>query len=388
MDLIRKADLEQLLEIEHGPCLSLYVPTVQAGAETRQNAPRLKNLLDRAERDLVEWGMRSPQARDLLEPGRRLQRERAYWQRQQRGLALFLAPEFRRDLQLPFEVPELISVADRFHLKPLLPHAGRNGQFYVLALDLEQIRLFEASQFAIQQIPIDDVPTSMEEGLRFDDPESQLQFHTSTDASGARRPARFFGQGVGVNDVKDDLLRYFQKVDRKLQPYLQDRERPMVMVGIGYSLPIYREANSYAELVEQGIDRNPERMQPGELREAAWELIAERLRAGRQPALEAFGHLLPKQRAARDVGRVVAAAHDGAVDSLFLAREQQIWGTYDPEARQAQTHAERKPGDVDLLDLAAVQVWKNGGEIYLMDPEQVPGQRPAAATLRYPGEST
>lgn len=387
MNSIGEAELQELLAVEQQPCISFYMPTVQSTAETRQNPTRLKNLLRQAEQELIAWGIRSPEARALLRPARERQRDRAFWQHQSSGLAIFLAQNFQRELRLPFAVDELVSVSDRFHLKPLLEYSRRNGRFYVLALDLEQIRLFRSNQFEIEEIPIEDVPTAVEEGLRFDDPEAQLQFHTSTDSPGGRRPAQFFGQGVGVNDVKDDLLRYFHKVDRKLQPYLPDKELPMVMVGIGYSLPIYREANSYAHLLEKGIDRNPERMDPDTLRELAWELIDEQLQAEREHAVQAYGHLIPRQRALSDLKQVVTAAHDGAIESLFLARGEQVWGSFDPEARHVEAHSERQPGDRDLLDLAAVQVWKHAGDVYLMDRQDVPGQGPVAANARIPLQS-
>lgn len=378
---IDQAVLTELLALKDQPRLSLYMPTVEAGVETRQNAIRLKNLMRQAETELLERGVPAPTVRELLKPASGMQRDRSYWQQQGRGLALFMAPDFVRDLRLPFEVPELISVGERFHLKPLLPYTTGDHRYYLLALDLEQIRLYQANQFEIERISIEDVPTAAEEGLRFDDPESQLQFHTSTAAPGGKRPAQFFGQAA---EVKDGLLRYFHKVDRSLQQYLADKNRPLVMVGIGYSLPIYRQANSYPHLMERGIDRNPEGMSPNELRDAAWELIAEQLSDQRQHAAQAFGDLMPKQQAFNEVEQVVAAAHAGAVDTLFLARNRQVWGSYDTEAQQAQIHVRRQPGDSDLLDLAAVQVWKNDGDIHLVEAEQVPGEGPVAATLRFP----
>jgi hypothetical protein len=51
-----KKDLDDLLESEAQPAVSLYLPTHVAGRETRQDAIRLKNLTAQiAERLRAEW---------------------------------------------------------------------------------------------------------------------------------------------------------------------------------------------------------------------------------------------------------------------------------------------------------------------------------------------
>ncbi len=45
MDVLRKADWEELIEHVSIPCISIYMPTHRASVETRQDPIRLKNLL-------------------------------------------------------------------------------------------------------------------------------------------------------------------------------------------------------------------------------------------------------------------------------------------------------------------------------------------------------
>jgi len=46
-------------------------------------------------------------------------------------------------------------------------------------------------------------------------------------------------------------------------------------------------------------------------------------------------------------------------------------------------HEEAKPGDEDLLDLAAVQTLLNGGTVYAVELEKVPDGASLAAVFRY-----
>lgn len=41
------------------------------------------------------------------------------------------------------------------------------------------------------------------------------------------------------------------------------------------------------------------------------------------------------------------------------------------------------PGDEELIDLAAVETFKNGGRVYAVNPDEVPGGGVLAAVLRY-----
>ena len=46
-------------------------------------------------------------------------------------------------------------------------------------------------------------------------------------------------------------------------------------------------------------------------------------------------------------------------------------------------HAERQPGDEDLLDRAALETMLNGGMVYAVKPEAMPADLPVAAVFRY-----
>jgi hypothetical protein len=46
-------------------------------------------------------------------------------------------------------------------------------------------------------------------------------------------------------------------------------------------------------------------------------------------------------------------------------------------------HADPVPGDVDLLDYAAVMTLRQGGQVRLVERPALPPKAPAAAILRY-----
>ena len=384
MDLLSKRKLEELTGKPKGPCASIFLPTHQTGVDTRQDPIRLKNLLGEAREKLVARGLRTTEADAILEPAQGLPEDELFWRHQADGLALFLSPNEFHSYRLPLSFEELIVITDRYHLKPLLPLLAGDGRFYVLALSQNEVRLLGASRYGVDEVELgDDVPESLADALKFDDPERQLQFHTgSSGGGGGGRAAVFHGHGA-EDDSKDHILRYFRKIDRGLREVLKGQEAPLVVAGVDYLLPIYREANTYPGLVEEGTTGNPEELSAEELHERAWKIVGPRFSEARQEAAERYAELAGTGRTSTDPREVVLAAYYGRVHTLFAAFGVRRWGDFDPGAGEVDLHDEPEAGDGDLLDFAAVQTVLNGGAAYVMDPAEVPGGADVACVFRY-----
>jgi hypothetical protein len=81
--------------------------------------------------------------------------------------------------------------------------------------------------------------------------------------------------------------------------------------------------------------------------------------------------------------KIVPAASDGRIETLFIAAGAQHWGVFNLDSNEIELHAQMQPGDESLLDLAAVQSYLKGGIVYAVEPDKVPGGTTAAAVLRY-----
>lgn len=384
MNSVSVQDLKTLSSEAQTTCVSIYLPMERLGVETQQNPIRFKNAIREAEAQLVATGMRSQDARDLLEPALSLDTYN-FWQHQETGLALFVSPGFFQFYQLSIAVPELVVVTDRFHLKPLLPLLTGDGQFYILALSQNQVRLFRGSRFSVAEIQLEEMPTSIAEALKYDDPEKSLQFHTSTPqtAGGGDRSAMFHGQGAGEDDHKENLLRYFRKVDEGIQALLKDKQAPLVLAGVDYLLPIYQQANTHSNLITEGITGNPEILTAEELHQQAWAILQPYFEQARQDAIASYQSSVATGQATDKIQEAVSAAYYHRVDSLIVPVGRQQWGIFNAETSEVQIHAEQEPGDEDLLDLAALHTLINGGTVYAVEPDQVPGKAAIAAVLRY-----
>jgi hypothetical protein len=383
MDILDRRDLRTLSSKRDGWHVSIFMPTHRVGPETQQDPIRLKNLLGEAEQRLMKAGLRSSEAEARLEPVSQLVEDGLFWQQQSDSLAIFVSAEEAFHYRIPFDLEELVVVAERFHVKPLLPFLSGDGQFYVLAISKNGVRLLHGTRYSVGEVDLEGIPSSLADALRFDDPERRLQFHTASGPSGGSggRPAMFYGQGAPSQDEKTDILRYFQRVDEGVRELLAGEQAPLVLVGVDYLLPIYEEANEYPYLVEEGITGNPEDLSNKELHQRVWSLVQPGFREEQKEAVDLFLQLADSDRASEDLVEVVPAAIHGRIETLFVALGQQQWGRFEPETNEVKLHADFEPGEQDLTDLAAIQTLLNGGRVYAVEPAQMPDEAALVAGI-------
>lgn len=384
MDLVTAEEIRQLTRDRSALSVSLFMPTHRAGPEIQKDPTRFRNLLREARNFLVARGVREGDALQLLQPAQSLGQDTMFWQHQSDGLAIFISPETFRYYRAPLRFTPLVTVSERFHVKPLLPLLTGDGRFFVLALSQNSVRLFQGTRFNVNPVEdMQDIPTSMEEALGTPQPEDQLQFRTGTTGVRGGNSLIFHGQTYGDEDLKKDLLRYFSIIDRGLKRMLGDDSAPLVLAGVDYLLPIYAEANSYPHLLREGITGSPDRMRPEELHKEAWEIVRPYFLRAEERAADRYREVVGTGLTSSNIREVVPAAAHGRVESLFVALGVHAWGVYDEAEMSVDTQDASTTDNEDLLDLAAVYTLNNGGTVYAVPRERVPGSDDIAAIFRY-----
>jgi hypothetical protein len=176
MDVLHPRELLDLIAQSRPPCVSLYLPTHRRTPARREDALVLRRLLDIARADLAETGLRGTEIDDLLGPAISLLADRLFSEQQADGLAILLATDRRQCLRLPFSVPELVTVGDRFSIHPLLELLAVRD-FFVLALSHRLARLFTADPWSLRELEVDGLTGGVLADLPIDEHEESLQAH-------------------------------------------------------------------------------------------------------------------------------------------------------------------------------------------------------------------
>ena len=399
MDILRRNDLKDLIEETGRFCVSAYVPTHRGGRDIREDPIRLKNRLKEAEDQLEQRGLNQREIEQLLKPAQDLWRNDLFWERQSDGLAVFVRDGSMRYYRLPLHFEPLTVVGPRFHVKPLLQLLGSENRFFLLALSQGNVRLFQGTGYSISELDPDQLPDSLAQALRYEDPEKQFQFHTSTRTPGltlvplnmsgavAGRPGAFHGQGGAADqDIQRTYMtRYLQQVDEGIQELLAPLQEPLVLASLDAVQAIYREVNEYPHLLDEGIVMNPGGMSLREPHGRSWQIVDARRAASRGEAAERYRQLqgAGDDRASAELEAVVPAAYYGRVDTLFVPLWHHVWGSLDPSTGSIEVQSEPEPGNQDLLDLASMHTLLNDGTVYPVEIEAVPGSGVVAAVFRY-----
>ncbi|AFZ31487.1 hypothetical protein Glo7428_2998 [Gloeocapsa sp. PCC 7428] len=388
MPLLNIDELKALVENPQSPCISLYMPMQKAGPEVRENPIRFKNLIREAEARLEAIKMPQTDAVELFKQAHELDTP-DFWENQDRGLVIFISPTVFRYYQLPIEFEELVVVSKQFHLKPLLQLIDNDNRFYILALSQDNIRFFEGTPYSIKEVEVPNMPKSLDEALGYDETASSGQFRIATSRGGTAnamtQPGSFHGQGSPDRDQhQKDILQFFHLVDDAVCQKLKNQKAPLVLAGVEYLFPIYKETNEYPHLVEEGINVNVDIVKPEELQDKALPIVEPLFHQAEKEAIERYQELAGAGtgKASNDVKEIVSAAYFQRIDSLFVPVGQKLWGEFDPDTMAVELHSEPEPDDEDMLDFAAIHTLLNGGTVYALDPEDVP-QSPAAAIFRF-----
>jgi hypothetical protein len=383
MTSLTRTDIKALLGASAPPAISLFLPTERAGVDTLQNPNRLKRLLGLAEQRLATYGFRSSQE-ELLRPAFDLLGDYPFWQHCEDGLALFASEGFFQLYSLPYRVSEACFVGESFHIKPLLPLLVGDGEFYILALSKKSVELHLASRHSSRQIELKNVPQSQDDALRLDDPQEILQSYSVGPGGRGEAGAIFHGYGGIKEDAKNRALRYFQIVDRGLHGVLKESRAPLVLAGVEYYLPIYRDANTYAHLVDQIVPGSADGAPIDDLRAAAWSIVQPLFAKARQQAAEAIEAGLAKGQAAIQLEEAVAAARHGRAHACFAALHEFRWGAFAEESATIEELPPDHPRARDLIDFAAAQTVLHGGDAFPVNTaEEAPGRSPLAVLFRY-----
>lgn len=384
MKILGKKEVDALIEQESDYCVSLYQPVHRLGDP--QDTIRYKNLLSETRRLLVEKGMRSVAAEKLLAPEYKLLEDSQYWKNPgAEGLAVFFNAGIRERYLLPKKFTESASVALRFRIKPLIPLLTGDGRFFILALSKSRTSLYLGSRFSISDVALPDgTPESIEKTLQYDDPQSQLQFHTGTTRTGQKqRQAMFHGQGVGIDEERENTIRFCQQIDKHLKPIFLDHQMPVVLVGVDALPSLYRETDSSGMLTRETINSNPDSMANKTLHEKAWQVVQPLFAEDEEKARSKFLEKHGTGNTSTNIPDIIKAAVTARIETLFVAENEEEWGKFNQENHEIALTAKDSPGAVDLLDFAAAKTLQNNGLVYVRKEEDLPVKAKAAAVLRY-----
>ena len=366
IDMPTRATVERLLTARDDSSVSIYVSTSPLKQEAQASRIELKNLSGEATRQLETAGADRRGVEEIRDTLDELVADDDFWAEQARSLALFASPHGVRTFRLPSRLPQLVEVADRFYVKPLLRATTFPQAAFVLALAAGSVRLIEV----------------LPDGPPFEVKVPGLPKDAASAAGKAsiadRSPS---GRVQGSEGQKLRLRQYARKVESALRGVVTGLELPLILAATEPLESIYRSLNTYPGLAEPVIRRSPEGASDEELASAAREVL-DTIYAGELRDIRALFELRSSQgRAGTDVAEVARAATNAAVDTLLVDIDEKLPGMVDESG--AVTFAEDDAISYGVVDEIAKRVLLAGGRVLAVRAPDLPSDSPVAAILRY-----
>ena len=365
-------------------CISIFVPTHSGGMEVNgnQDFSRLKRALQKASLELSKKGIPQDTIENWLEPGFELVRTNEFWKGMSKGLAVFIADGFFKYIKMQEAPEEDVYVNSSFCIKPLVPLLMSKDYFYLLVISKKQSKLYKVDSFGIEYIAMPEIPNGVEDWVRFEEKESDTLFRHG--GKGGTGSANFHGHNSRM-DEKQAIALYLEEVDDTIwKELLHTESAPLVLAGVDYLIPIYKSVTDYNYVWEAALTGSYEHKKQGELFEESKQLMQPYFERELKDALERYGNKSAGALTSSIIDDVIPGTFYGQVGTLFVAKNEKLWGTFDEAKNELNIHETRTDNSEDLLDKAIIKTLVNGGEVYMLDKDQMPAESEVAALLRYP----
>ena len=384
MAILEEKEFNEIAKHSDDICISIFIPTQRAGQEVleNKNMKHLKSMWDQTEKDLRSRDVDPDQIEKMASPVKDLLADRYFWRHQSDGLAVFVADGFFKYLTLPVNFEAYRYISSEFYVKPLVPAMTSNAEFHILSVQLEDVKLYEASRYSIAPIDIEDItPQRLEEQVGFQFKEKTLQFRTQGQGGDQ---TQFHGHGDSQGDTKKEIKQYFRAVSNGIQDYLQNKNTPLIVYCQDNLYPIYKDANTYNHMLDQNISGNPNDTDLLGMHEKVVNEIEPFLNKKRQEKLNKYEEFKKTESTSSVLTDIIPAIQQGKVDTLFIENRSEEWGKYDAEKMEVKRSEEQTNGTISLLNLAAAKTIEMGGNVYLVESAFMPEKEASVnALFRY-----
>lgn len=373
MALLSKQEIVNLHEVNQKNCISIFIPTHRAGKKVleQEDALVLKNELKDVKIKLSERGIQNDIITKMVRPVQDLIDDSSFWREQSDGLALFIADGFYEKHTLPIYFEAFNYVSDSFYLKPLMPLFVDDGNFYLIILELSNVKLYECTQHSFTEYIIDDlVPESIQDRVGFDFEEKNLQFRTQQAGIGQ---VMYHGQEAATGKSKNEIKKYFRAINDGLQTVFKEQNRPLLIASQEYLFDIYKGVNSYPNLMQENCKVDLTAASIFEIHESAWEMMVPIFDQKKKDKIALFLDAEGTGKTAIGIDKILPTAFSGKIDTLFCENRADIFGTFKEENDMViATASEENNNTISLMNRAAIQTFLKGGSVYLLDKEEMP----------------
>ncbi|PRD56463.1 hypothetical protein [Sphingobacterium gobiense] len=373
MQIIDLKLLKELTAIQDEPCISIYMPTHRIHPANATDPISFKNLYKKTLQYIKDKELHDHEK--LVLPLEKLIDDKAFWDYNDEGLAIFISKHDIQILRLPEKVQEIVCVADSFCVKPLFKLYHENQPYYLLALGLDDVQLYRGDKYHLEKLDIaDKVPTTMRETLG--DELTNNHLHGNVVEGAGLHGYMEISQEEDIN-----MGRFFRRVDQAiLEHYPIPQHIPILLAALPEHHTHFLRISKHINFAPVHIQLNPQSLNKNALLEKVQEIFDKIRDKRKKELLERYHLALPENLSSLDPGDVVRDVIDGKVDVLCIENGKSIDGHIDVVERKiVQTDGQH----TDVINELACLAFNHGGSVIVLDEEEMPSETGIFTINRY-----
>lgn len=299
------------------------------------------------------------------------------------GLTIYITPDDFYYYHLAIPVINRVRIGQKPYVLPLISNYQYTRDYNLLVLNRESIRVFEGHGERIEELPIseiEDAPIDLETALGTEKEGGSLNFGTYSGNSGTRGSSQFFHGHSETSEEKDiDRDRYFNIVDKFVYDnYSNVNKLPLIVYTVEENQAVFRNLSNNEYLAKTGINGSAANLNNNEIKERVAQTIDEIIAHQRNELLDRLAETSPDNRIENIPDDLASASLQGRIESLYVEKGAEIKGTLTDEGRYNENDDSN-----NFIEQIVDNVIRSRGEVYILDPSEMPGDTPIAARLRY-----
>lgn len=369
MTKVGKELLSQLTSVStEGPFVTIMLNTHVSHQDVEKDQIKFKNFAKESKRRFEkkfpdhDWQVIQKKVDQLLA-------DASFWRSATTSVAVILTEKDLFIHRLSIRVDDQYYVGDRPYLLAIIKNAQFNYSYYLLALNRDSMKLYEAENKKLTEIELpEDAPTDIKKALGEELTGGSINFS----AGGSAENGAFHGVNSKDEEVEIDWINYYQAVYNFVRDFLSSRKKmPLYLFALPENQTVFKKVAKNSNYdASVAVSASPAQLSLKALQEGCGK-IDEELAA---KEIKEYNDLLNRKFVDQRVD-IIQSAGLGKVSHLFIATSNLLDGFgEDPDLEYDRRQ---------ILNDISWDVIKNSGEVFILDQKDAPDEKSLVAVLRY-----
>ncbi len=363
------------------PCISLYQPTHRHFPENKKDPIVFKNLLREIENSLSQKYEKDVVVQ-MMKPFFELEKDDRFWNTTTDGIAILARQNKCVVYNLQGSVKEFATVANSFHIKPLIKAFQSMESYQLLGLSRKNFTLYQGNKHGFSEIVLSpDAPRTLEEVLGEQLTDPYLAHGTNR---GAGDHSVYHGQRDVRQEIHNDTEKYFRYVDHFVREnYSKPSKLPLILVSLMEYHTQFKNISSNPYLLGECIPNSYDSLKMDELTRKALEIIKPINVEKMRNLTESYKNAEAESLGSSDLKQVAKAAYEGRIETLLLEEDKIVPGKIDNETGEVEFGTLGNPDYDDILDDIAELTVRRKGDVLILPKDMMPSTTGVSAMYRY-----